>query len=679
MKIMRFALTAVLWIGLFEATQATNRYVALTGTNDAANGYTNWLGAATNIQFAIDACSSGDLVLVSNGVYDVSGTVPAGTTLTNRVAITNAITLQSVNGPTVTIIKGARDPTTTNGPAAVRCVYMTNGATLIGFTLTNGATLATGSDNDQYGGGVWSPSTDTVISNCVLASNSAALYGGGAYGGTLYNCTNINNSAFGSGGGAYGSILSNCMLSGNSATTNGGGVYAGTLYNCTLSCNSATTNGGGAYASALYNCILTSNSAALYGGGAYSSILYNCTVASNTATSEGGGVYGGTSVNSIVYFNTAANNSNWASTVSFTNSCTTPTNDVWSIGNITNDPMFIDKGTGNYRLSAGSQCINTGTNQSWMTNSFDLDELPRILQSTVDMGAYESAYLLSVSPLTFTNTVMSGSSTNMNISLVNTSPETQVCWQATITSAWVQGATSGERIETNSTSTLTVTNSSLALSLGTHISRMTFVSPTNISTVMLRYPQTGTVDMTMHVAEFGRSPTQMTATVKQFGATSDTVRIWNTGAGELSYTVSTNVPWLAVYPVGGVLTGQTDGATNTLNVVFTNTFLSVGTHNGADAGSQRHRRPFPRHKCCPDGNNRAANDGQSAESDRDSNDGTEFGQPDNMCFKRKRLGTTWLWRGGKQLMADGQSNKRRSGGADTNQSDRNLSDLVADN
>ena len=47
----------------------------------------------------------------------------------NRLAI-----VRSVNGPEVTQIVGYHEPGTTNGPAAVRCVYLANGTMLSGFT-----------------------------------------------------------------------------------------------------------------------------------------------------------------------------------------------------------------------------------------------------------------------------------------------------------------------------------------------------------------------------------------------------------------------------------------------------------------------------------------------------------------------------------------------------------------
>ncbi len=65
--------------------------------------------------------------------------------------------------------------------------------------------------------------------------------------------------------------------------------------------------------------------------------------------------------------------------------------------------MFIDKGNGlygtnyvagNLRLANNSPCINTGTNQDWMTTTYpyDLDGRARIRYGTVDMGAYEIIY-----------------------------------------------------------------------------------------------------------------------------------------------------------------------------------------------------------------------------------------------------------------------------------------------
>jgi len=58
-------------------------------------------------------------------------------------------------------------------------------------------------------------------------------------------------------------------------------------------------------------------------------------------------------------------------------------------GNISEDPLFVDAPGGDYRLLAGSPCIDVGINEDWMSDAVDLDGKPRVLNGTVDMGAYE--------------------------------------------------------------------------------------------------------------------------------------------------------------------------------------------------------------------------------------------------------------------------------------------------
>jgi alpha-tubulin suppressor-like RCC1 family protein len=257
----------------------TNRlhYVSLTGTNPLPP-YADWSTAATNIQDAIDFANSSDTIFVTNGVYSSGSRVVASTT--NCVAVMAPVSLIGVSGPAQTVIDGG---------GVNRCIYLTNGAVLSGFTLTNGTT-------SEYGGGARCESLAAVLINCVLAGNSTVLYGGGVYLGTLTNCTLTGNSG-GGGGGAAGAWLINCVLNTN-YSGGGGGATGGELDNCTLVGNHSSQSGGGASSSTLNNCLLIANSADNYqGGGVDSCTLYSCTLSNNSAGQWGGNASESTMVN----------------------------------------------------------------------------------------------------------------------------------------------------------------------------------------------------------------------------------------------------------------------------------------------------------------------------------------------------------------------------------------------
>ena len=313
-------------------------YVNVAGTSPFANPlspYDSWNTAATNIQDAIDAALPipQSLVLVTNGTYQTGGRITYGS-MSNRVVINKPISVRSVNGPAVTVIQG--NPVI--GDTGIRCAYVTNNAVLAGFTLANGATRNAGDvTREESGGGVWCESTTAVVSNCMLIGNSAAVQGGGIYGGTLNRSTICSN-----------------RVAFTPGTGNGGGVSSATLNSCVLFDNLANASGGGAWNSTLNGCSLTRNQSSGTGGGAYGGTLNNCTLTGNSADT-GGGVASATLNNCIAFHNSAPYGPNYSgSTLNFC--CTIPLPDSGD-GNITADPRLTDSA----HISAGSPCRGAGS------------------------------------------------------------------------------------------------------------------------------------------------------------------------------------------------------------------------------------------------------------------------------------------------------------------------------
>lgn len=344
--------STVLWfcfLGLVLANypcfSGTTHYVDVNGTN-ATRPFTNWATAALRIQDAIDAAVWQDEILVADGVYAAGGRAVTGV-LTNRIWSDKRLTIRSVNGPARTIIQGYQVPGTTNGDSAIRCAYLGNEDVLSGFTLTGGATRATGgSSTADCGGGVWVSTSKAVVSNCVLIANSASYLGGGFYSpgnsGSLVDCKVMFNWAA-QGGGVGSGTLDRCMVISNTAATSGGGVSSCLLSHCSIFGNSAS-DGGGACSGMLLNCTLTGNWANR-GGGAYRAELDNCIVYYNSSHISGPNYDNGT-VGVLNYC------------------CTTPlpTN---GIGNQAGDPQLASPS----HLSATSPCRGAGSSDyAWGTD-----------------------------------------------------------------------------------------------------------------------------------------------------------------------------------------------------------------------------------------------------------------------------------------------------------------------
>lgn len=330
------------WYAAVETNQI--HYVAMAGQTSAWP-YASWQTAASNIQAAVDLAGEGDVVLVGRGTYDTGGRIAPGSVLTNRLVVDKAISIRGVAGPSATFIVGHADVGSNAplGAGAVRCVFMTNGAVLAGFTLTNGFTLSEGASiEDQSGGGAML-AAGSVVSDCVVAGN-AALYGGGACGGLLTRCRVAGNTATFDGGGVNRSIVNNSLVLGNVARF-GGGVFRGNVRQCSVAVNTAFLGGG------TYECVVR---------------------------------------NSIVYYN--ADEDMFSDDVEYT--CAASGVIQGDRGSITNLPLFVNPGAGDLYLMHDSVCINVGTNVYVPTNAAgdlvsDFSGGPRIRYGRVDMGAFE--------------------------------------------------------------------------------------------------------------------------------------------------------------------------------------------------------------------------------------------------------------------------------------------------
>ncbi|MDD5676707.1 MAG: choice-of-anchor Q domain-containing protein [Kiritimatiellae bacterium] len=410
---------------------------------EASSPFTSWMTAASNIQQAIDdaECVASDTVLVSNGVYN-TGSQTAASQLANRVAVTKGITVRAVSiNWADTVIEGAPDPNTfSNGSAAIRGVYLTNGAVLIGFTITKGYADSNGAVVSGFGGGVFCAGNNSVVSNCLIISNFACR-AGGLYGGTWRNCLIADNVArypsapegYG-GGGAYCSVVADCVFSNNYGHRAGGGIYSagdrvtGCLFiynkgyepnfcgggigygantvvsNCVFMYNYAKAHGGGVYrVKSIFNSLIANNRASGVGGGfhafnADNKAPVNCTIVSNYSSAGIGGISMNVLsclTNCIVYSNIgyagasgAVISNNISPNMTSYYCCTLPM-PLYGEGNITNDPAFVNFSGKDYHLSPDSPCINKGINQGWMNDAIDLDGRRRIIEGTVDIGAYE--------------------------------------------------------------------------------------------------------------------------------------------------------------------------------------------------------------------------------------------------------------------------------------------------
>lgn len=326
------------------------------------------------IQQAIDAAMDGDRVLVAPATYHENINYKG-----------KAVTLKSEEGPAVTIIDGNR---------LGSVVTINNGETLTsvldGFTITNGY------ESFGNGGGIYCAlQSSPTITNCVLAYNEAVALGGGMVchglcSPKITKCTFIGNIARGYPEGAQGGGLS-CMLLSNATVTD-----------CLFIGNEARDGGGidcsGSFVR-ITNCLFLQNRADNVGGAVFCSgcdpTITNCTMVENSAASGGALVLAGLYLpsypvltNCIMWDNDPNEIKVFIGKPTITYSAVTG---GWpGVGNIDEDPFFVDPAGGDIHLTYPSPCRNAGNNSAVPPSvREDFEGDLRIADGTVDMGCDE--------------------------------------------------------------------------------------------------------------------------------------------------------------------------------------------------------------------------------------------------------------------------------------------------
>ena len=241
--------------------------------------YTSWKTAANEIQSAVEAAHHGDIVLIADGVYEISSPIKVG----------KSITIQSVRGRDYTTV-------TANGLSRVFVINAFSGPCVLnGLTITGGYMGTKGG----VGGGVVVHGNGPIeISDCRIEDNEAIKHGGGInfclrpgtdISATISRCLIQNNRAGSHGGGIHAAMwddimgfiqIEDCVINGNQAGGEGGGIRV------------TSTNG----VVAVERCLIANNTAARGGGVLLgrNTIIANSLIYRNKALSaDGGGIRSG--------------------------------------------------------------------------------------------------------------------------------------------------------------------------------------------------------------------------------------------------------------------------------------------------------------------------------------------------------------------------------------------------
>ena len=307
---------------------------------------------------------------------------------------------------------------------------------------------AAGDSINSYGGALFASSTNKLsIRHSTFKNNYAFYWGGAVYAfksNILMEHCRVTENVSGNDGMVYGYGGGLCFVASlpdlrfirldhNSSTGIGGGASFESsnplLLNCIIEHNYSGLGGGLGFLRAtpdrmISNLLVRNNEAYFFGGGianvSASTAISNSTIVENYA-SMGGGFYCNESSHTKLYNSILWNNTSYDTLGSqvwiwdvFSEPgfyhCAIQGGVPWFGGssfhgeylaNTELDPLFAEAEQGNFRLLAGSPCINSGNNspESLTLPLHDLDLHNRIMYQTIDMGAFEYQGVVGLKPL----------------------------------------------------------------------------------------------------------------------------------------------------------------------------------------------------------------------------------------------------------------------------------------
>ena len=305
----------------------------------------------------------------------------------DRIVFDESLTGQTIllNGTELEIVKGITIDASEIGGITIdaggesRVLFVNGGSVitpveLVGLTITGGNL-----SDEEYGGAGMLCYGTLLMTSCTVVDNDLSGYN--SRGGGICNFAALT--------------MTDCVVSGNSVDESeygGGGIFNSgdlTMTNC---------------------CIANNRAADSYGGGIYNSYgtltLINCTVTGNTTNWGGGGVYNGYYSGDAVaeFYNTVivqnyyydAYYGDYEDDDVYKNGSTLRAYNTLSSYNdwdVSSDCLTFDPSAPVYVDADGhvywSQAIDAGDNAYIAGYETDLAGNPRIMNGTVDIGAYE--------------------------------------------------------------------------------------------------------------------------------------------------------------------------------------------------------------------------------------------------------------------------------------------------